>query len=54
MDLTASFNMSLKMVPMKPAAVKFLSDLCMHTKCVWEMSGSAVGSGEGLLFIGES
>jgi len=53
-DLTASVDMSLKMVSDETCCCQILSYLCMHTKCAWEMSGSAVGSGEGLLFIGET
>lgn len=31
-----------------------VSYLCVHTKCAWEMSASAIGSGEELLFVGEN
>lgn len=31
-----------------------VSHPCVHTKCAWEMSASAVGSGEELLFVGEN
>lgn len=52
MDLTASFNVSLKMAPNETC--QSVSYLCVHTKCAWEMSASAVGSGEELLFVGEN